>query len=479
MLDFSILPITYTGPFNNTGYGHASIGYLLVLDFLKKELKKKNVILDLKFRCIGEPDFSEGSELNDELYRNLYNKYIISNDYSIPIHSKNIVFWHASHAPKYIIPGNLNFLITTFELDKLSSIEIEAMDKFDGLLFASNFNQHIAGCTPELNKKVKYNIVPHISYTMERILLEEDTSNLFNSFKSKKRKEFFARDFSIKELTREVLFNYLDIPTELHKKCSLISNIGKFENRKGHFEYLEAIKNLANRDLSLPLVFLNFWNNPFLPKEYITENILKKGFVPYTTKIKSYCKYTLNNVTLITHSPIVTRKELYSIIALSDIYMDTSKAEGFGLPFFDILTSYNRPLNMLTTINRGSEDYITKYHNYTYSIKELHDCKVLLVTDNLSLYKKEYEQAKDEFFFKNVDGATWLKVYPEDLEKSILRTIPSFRSEDFNSFNLYASVASSITTFLDTLITLSKVINCYKYLDSNVVTVNVGDLILE
>jgi glycosyltransferase involved in cell wall biosynthesis len=303
--------INYIGPWNRTGYGYASLGYLACLDSLHKDGK-----IDLNYIPIGpvnpnEPELSqpENSYLLSYINRNI--------DWS----ADSLAFWHLSHLDS-LFPqeSNIKKAITTFEVSGLTDKEISNSSYVNKIAFASTHNRQIAYSYNNLYNSIYRNTIPHLPFN--------------NVPTYAPNSEEIAQYFGIQ------------IPTGTLTLC----NIGKFEARKGHYELLTALDLI-----SIPIVLVAYWFNPFLSTKFPFSELINRNYQPVVSNTN--CRvYRKKDVTIIMCNPVQTRTELYSIATKCDGYICTSKAEGFNLPLYDL---YMSKIPCISTTNTAMNDYLT------------------------------------------------------------------------------------------------------------------------
>lgn len=379
--------LNFTAPINSTGYGTAGLGYLIFFDYVKKNTDN---IQKLTYKNIGTIQTSS-SEYGADKVKNIIKEYLVTENHKFEEKTVNLVFWHPSVADNYVIPDCLNILLTTFELDILTPKEVSSMASFDLILFASSFNHEIAKKYPELKHKLIDIIFPHISYPIEIAILMGIMDKAFTPS---------LMEEIILPFSKENLLEYLG---GFPKDSLLYSSIGKFEERKGQRVLLEAFSETAGTPIiSEPLILLTFWYNPFIWPNLPFGEIKALGFEEYRTT-DNFFIYNKDNKYIVLHKPVPSRRTLYTLASACDYFIDSSRAEGFGLPLYDMLSLGKKDLLCLSTGCEGSKDYIvylaTKKFNFTYILLDF-----------------EYETAKDEYFFSQNTEGKWLKLYKKKMD---------------------------------------------------------------
>lgn len=299
--------INFIGPFNRTGYGIASCGYAYGLI---KAAKANGVTVS--FLPIGQIDQND-----PELKRPEYQSIVNSMATPIVWEEPTVCFWHLSHLSHYL--GNSKGLkvgITTFETDVLLEPEVSGARATHKMIVACEFNKNV------LNKyNIPTEVIPHgfgLEGVPQRVPYEDATS----------------------KWESDLGFSLTD-----HK---IISTVGKFESRKGFKELLEALF-ISKRKYLL----VAFWFNPFMEHGYPVKYLIENNWEPVLTKsgVKAYRK---NNVTVCMMPNMPMREQVYNIVRHSHAYVCTSKAEGWNLPLFDVM-SLGMPC--ITTTNTAMKDY--------------------------------------------------------------------------------------------------------------------------
>lgn len=413
--------INFIGPWNTTGYGHASIGYFYMLaSLLDKEeytyekfhafkycktleIDKKNLInlrlinlfafkfpneefenITFSFIPIGNPDL-RSKDINDEYLQKLYNRHITTPD-KVPQDAINIVFWHASNADQFILPCKKNILITTFEVDYFSSRERESIESFDLLCAASSFNRDILVRNFPKKRVLNY-LLPHLRY-FTKVILDRFRQVPLEGFHS----TLGLLDIP-KPMPKEDLYKYLNLKNP--STTRIISTIGKFEARKGCKELIQIIADQKDDRLDNTNL-LAFWFNPFIYPNFPFGELIAEGFVEELTTDK-YFTYVKGNKRIILHKPVETREELYGLCAATDLFLCLSKAEGFNLPLADI---FQRKVPSLAFANHAH--MIDLHYNTSYILGSLN----------------EYEKADDGFFFRG--EADWCKIPLDKTRENII-----------------------------------------------------------
>ena len=360
----------YIAPFNPTGYGVAATQYGNFLSLGNNYLHAS---------CIGN---IASPEINTNL------KLCI--DRGLDPNLPSFCFWHLFDIPNKI-PNNKNKKIgyTTFELDVLRPQEIEAISKLDMIGTASLWGAKV------LKKYVpeeKVFIIRHGGY--------ENAKNLFT-------------DFSQSKNLVDIWSKMID-PVKLSKETLILSTAGKFESRKGHPELMEACINA-----DFPILLVAFVFNPFIKDGYPYDFIIKHNMYPSYTKtgIKTYTK---NNFTFMMLPPTNSRIELHSALSKAHFFISPSKAEGWNLPLFEMMSC---GMPCITTNTTAHTEYVTSNNIIT----------IPSTTQTI---------AKDDRFF---DGfGTWLNVTSQDILTAI--TLAKSKQEDTGFLKKLSSNAYYITS---------------------------------
>lgn len=360
----------YIAPFNPTGYGVAATQYGNYLSVNNNYLHS----------------FSIGNVTSPEVNTNLKLCLERGMDPSLP----TFCFWHLFDIPNKLQEvKNKKIGYTTFELDTLKPQEVEALSKLDMIGTASLWGANV------LKKYVpseKVFIVRHGGY--------EDSKNLFS-------------DFSQNKNLIEIWSKLLN-PIKLSKETLILSTAGKFESRKAHPELIEACINA-----DFPILLMAFVYNPFIKDGYPYDFIIKNNMYPSYTKtgIKIYTK---NNLTFAMMPPTNSRLELHAALSKAHFFISPSKAEGWNLPLFEMMSC---GMPCITTNTSAHTEYVTS-------------------NNSILLDSKEQTIAVDNRFF---DGfGKWLNVTPEDILKAIL--FAKSKQEDISFLKKLSSSAYSTTS---------------------------------
>lgn len=299
--------INYIGPFNRTGYGIASCGYL---HGLIKHAKTKNTTVS--FTPIGQIDQND-PELKRPEYQDIINSMPNAPKWDEP----TVCFWHLSHIKHYFASATgLKVGISTFETSELLEVEKEGAQSANLIVTACKNNAEV------LKKySIKSTVIPH-GCTFDGMAAKASTD---------KASETWETD--------------LGISLKDHK---ILSTIGKFEVRKGFNELIQALFKSKNKYL-----LIAFWFNPFMEHGYPVKYFIENNWEPVVTKngIRVFSK---NNVKIAMMPTLPTREQVYSVAKNCHAYISCSKAEGWNLPLFDMM-SFGVPC--ISTTNTAMADY--------------------------------------------------------------------------------------------------------------------------
>ena len=368
-------------PWNQTGYGHASIGYLQCLAEMQKEGK-----IDLNFIPIG-PVAENDPELSQPEYKELLNyRNKVINWSGI-----NLSFWHLSHSKDLFPPEAQNrYMMSTFEIDCLNQLEIEAIASATKVAFACNFNIDVA---KNESNNVYSKPIPHLPY--DKVPKYEPSI------------DWLEDHFGLK----------------IDKDSITLCTIGKFEARKGHYEILSALDLIT-----VPFLLVAYWYNPFIPNRFPFAELVARNYKPVPSS-KTNCRiYKKNNITLILPNPALTRTELYDSAAHCSGYLCTSKAEGFNLPLFDL---YMAGIPCISTLNTAMRDY-------------------LLANQFQHIIGGPAEVATDGIFFHGT--GKWMSLDPFEIIKAISKFKDSYPKANLGQvsyLNHKQSVKHLLKSFID------------------------------
>ena len=301
----------YIGPINPTGYGVASSSYLAGLFSLGE---------NIGFRPIGGVDTNTLKEAN--IAKEQLEKAHSSFDPSKP----TFVFWHFHDILRQIQPHNLTgpkVAFSTFEVDGFKDKEKTDVGHFDIVCTASTWGTDIL-------RNNFPNVAEPIPHAFKRT--EDDSFPIFNR----------TNDEVLDSWKRLLKFNLTD--------PLILSTSGKFESRKGHPELFSACAELSKDRQVLLTASVH---NPFildgLPFDYLNAN----GFGPFFMDNDGIC-YNKNNLYLFFPNRTATRNELHNLLSFSHYFISPSKAEGWNLPLFEMMS---RGVPTIASINTAHSDY--------------------------------------------------------------------------------------------------------------------------
>jgi hypothetical protein len=273
--------INFIGPYNRTGYGIASCGYLYGL---LKEAKLRNTTVS--FTPIGQIDQND-PELKRPEYQDIMNCIPNAPDWTQP----TICFWHLSHISHYFVNSKgLKVGITTFETSELLPVEKTGAESAHLVITACKDNSAV------LNKYgIRTEVVPH-GCTFDGVAGKAGATDPIQIWESE-----------------------LDIKLKDHK---VLSSIGKFEVRKGYHEMLEAL--FASKHKYL---VLGFWFNPFMEHGYPIKYFIENNWEPVPSK-SGLRIFSKNNVKVGMMPTLPTREHVYNMARNCHAYISCSKGEG-------------------------------------------------------------------------------------------------------------------------------------------------------
>lgn len=295
--------ITYIGPCNTTGYGYASVGYLEALDSALSSSEFAD-LYELSFKPIGNIDY-ENSDLIQ--YKPIIDKYL-----NKPIDNEiGICFWHLGHISSYLNDYRYKIAMSTFEAEPLTKLEVNDLQNINLYIASCDWNRTIvAAQAPKTSSNrviICPYIVPHVQYQLsDSIKINLSKTN---------RVDYWSNLLSI----------------NLPKDTLLISNIGKFELRKGQIDIIRMLDYIHR-----PITVIAYWFNPFLHTKYPYAELIENNW-KCTTNINSNARvYSKGNKNIVLLPPEKTREKLYSNAYMTHMYVCASKGEGFNIPLRDV-----------------------------------------------------------------------------------------------------------------------------------------------
>jgi len=297
----------YIGPINPTGYGNASIG-------LFSSLYKANNSLSLI--PIGTP--SAEIEGVSNILKAIENKP----DYNAP----SFCFWHLFNIDQQIQNFKGPVLgYSTFESDALGPKDIENLDKLHSVATASEWGKTVL--SKYTNKPI--HVIRH-AFKQTAI----DKLNRVN----------FDYSSNYEDWTKFLA------PVKFPEDSLFLSTAGKFELRKSHPELIQACIEYGKQK---PLVLIAFIHNPFIqdnfPYGYINYNMFYPMFTNYGIKV-----YKKDNFYLVLMPRTNEKSALHSALSKTHFFVSPSKAEGWNLPLFEMM-SLGMPC--ITTLYSAHTEY--------------------------------------------------------------------------------------------------------------------------
>jgi hypothetical protein len=297
----------YIGPLNPTGYGNASIGFF-------KSILKDNPSVSLL--PIGNPD----QTIQDvpTLLKAIENKP----SYDDP----SFCFWHFHDMHQQISSFKGPIVgYSTFEIDTLNPIEVKVLDKLQSVATASEWGRNIL--QKYTNKEV--HVVHHAFKDDDSVKLGRVSFDYSSNYEA---------------------WNKFLAPVKFPKDSLFLSTAGKFEVRKSHPEIIQACLEYGKQN---PVVLIAFVHNPFMPDNFPYSYINYNMFYPMYTSfgIKVYKK---DNFYLVLMPRALEKQELHSALSKTHFFVSPSKAEGWNLPLFEMM-SIGMPC--ITTLYSAHTEY--------------------------------------------------------------------------------------------------------------------------
>jgi glycosyltransferase involved in cell wall biosynthesis len=336
----------YVGPINTTGYGVASVSYLNSLT------KQNNNISIYPIGQIANPEIATTTQncLAKEVYAD----------------RPTFCFWHLSDIPNQLSKfTGKKVAYTTFEVDTLRPEEAQLLPLFDKVGTASEWGASI----------------------LKKYILEDKIFVVNHAMKSDSNSTLATINIDRKANLK--VWEKLMSPVKLTDDTLILSTAGKFESRKGHPELIEACM-----ESQIPILLIAYVYNPFITGSFPYSFINSKFLYPVytTTGVKVYSH---KNFKLVLMPPAASRLELHNALSKADYFISPSKAEGWNLPLFEMM-SYGMPC--ITTNYSAHTEYVTK--------------------DNVIVVEHEgLEKAIDNQFFHGTGN--WAKVTKETIAKAI------------------------------------------------------------
>lgn len=354
----------YIAPFNNTGYGVASVAY------------GNNLAINNNYIHASSIGQLSNSEINTNLK--------ICIDRGIDPNLPSFCFWHLFDIPNRLkdVKGK-KVAFTTFEIDCLKEEEIKILHLFEKIGTASQWGADIL---KKYLPEEKVFVVNHAGY--------EESAKLFNL--NRDRSVFFT------------LWDKLLYPVALDPNSLILSTAGKFESRKAHPELIRACMKA-----DFPIILIAFVHNPFIqdfyPYSFINDCNLYPSFTKSGIKV-----YTHNKFTLVMMPPTTNKLELHSALSKADYFISPSKAEGWNLPLFEMM-SIGMPC--ITTNYSAHTEYVNKNNS------------ILVNFDNLI-------PALDNMFFNGVGN--WANITESNILDAII-----YAKNKLNDNNFIKSLATN------------------------------------
>jgi glycosyltransferase involved in cell wall biosynthesis len=303
------MKFNYIGPVNSTGYGQASIGLLLGL----KDIADPK---EISLVPIGLDNNAEGAAEVTSAYSN-------TPDYNYP----TFCFWHLSDIHTKIKDCKAPVLgYTTFELDTLAPQEVKNLDLLTAVATASRFGKDV------LDK-----------YTKHSTIKEKDTKIITHAFRKNDTTQLDYYKFDY-DKTYSLWSKFL-APINIPKDTLFLSTAGKYESRKAHPELIKACIEYGK---TKPVLLISFLYNPFIPGNFPYGFINSNMLYPLYTNA-GFKVYKKDNFYLVLMPPAGTKKDLHNALKAAHFFVSPSKAEGWNLPLFEMLSQGMPSIATLTS----------------------------------------------------------------------------------------------------------------------------------
>ena len=347
--------ILWTGPINGLGYGQASAGYAAGLLHHKALAGHVN---------IGDVNPDDPEVMSGECTSQIV-KAKLPDSANVKGETPSVGFWHFTHSHE-IANGTPRIIMSTFEVDDFPPPVIEALNKFDAIGTASTWGEKILK-THFPDKHIFSS--PHAFSLMGNHPVSPHAS----------------REARLKKWSENLGFNLKD-------DTQIISNIGKFETRKGHYELLDTVIEIGK---TRPILLAASWFNPFMKGHYPSFAMHARDMTPVLTDSLPYV-YEKGQAIMVLLPRVSSKDGLIDIMRNTDTYVSASYCEGWDLPLFEMMS---HGMHCIATLNTAHIDYCDKKN-----------------TTPMTTFK--VEKAKDDTPFFSGNG-TWNKICPNELRHCI------------------------------------------------------------
>jgi glycosyltransferase involved in cell wall biosynthesis len=311
----------WTGPINSLGYGQAACGYFYGL----------NEFGHTYYNLIGEVNVKDAEITSGSLpvvtayerYRE-YQKTI--KGYLLGDIERSIGFWHLTHSDA-IPKGEQRCIISTFEVDDFPPEVLAKLKEFDAIGTASTWGADV------LRKHLpdtKIFVTPH----------------------AYKPYETWSDRGPGREHSSPIAYWNEALDIDMPSETQVVSTIGKFERRKGHYELLDSVLEIGKKR---PILLLAAWFNPFMAQNFPFFVAHQKDLRPILTK-PEFISWKKDMATVIFFPRTDTRKTLLRYMMQSDVYAAPSYCEGWNFPLFEMMTC---GALCIASMNTAHLDYCT------------------------------------------------------------------------------------------------------------------------
>ena len=391
-----MVSFNYIGPINHTGYGIASASYFSTLYSLG---------IKIGYRPIGNTDYNVLNEvgLSKEDITRAHSNFDPSNP--------TFVFWHLHDILRFLDIYDVKgpkVAFSTFEVDGFSDQEKSNAAHFNVIATASTWGTQVL-------KQHFPNVADPIPHAFKRTPDEEIP--LFN-----------RSDKDILEKWQEFVPFNLDNPL-------ILSTSGKFECRKGHPELFSACSELSKQRQVLLVASIH---NPFiidgLPYDYLNAN----SYAPFFFENHGML-YRKNNFYLYIPERSPTRNDLHNLLSWAHYFVSPSKAEGWNLPLFEMMS---RGMPTITTLNTAHTDYCSP------------DSTIEILADG----EQPVTKALDGRFFNG--SFNWNNITHSSILSSLYNSIEVL--EDSNQRNAISAEAVKLTSKFSWQQSATKIVDLMK-----------------
>ena len=153
--------------------------------------------------------------------------------------------------------------------------------------------------------------------------------------------------------------DYFDKLSTVLEDKFVFTSVFQWGSRKGIEKLIRAFQLEFVNDPDAYLVLKTYYSKPMTGKD--ETRLIRDSISKYTSSLYHYGKSIKARCKIVVINKILTKEELNSLYSLSDVYVTTTRGEGFGLPIVEAL---NYEVPVVSPSIGGHLDFLDKGSNF-------------------------------------------------------------------------------------------------------------------